>query len=99
MTADCWFWVGLGGLAKNRVDRCFVNKARDCTVYPRAGKACDRVVRMSSSVQAGAETGRNVFTVARLNREVRMLLERCLGVVWVEGELSNFSQPSSGQRE
>ena len=51
---------------------------------------------MSSSVQAGAETGRNVFTVSRLNREVRMLLERGLGVVWVEGELSNFSQPSSG---
>jgi exodeoxyribonuclease VII large subunit len=96
MTADCGFRAGLGGLAKNRVDRCFVDKAHDCTVYPRAGKACDRVVRMSSSVQAGAETGRNVFTVARLNREVRMLLERGLGVVWVEGELSNFSQPSSG---
>jgi exodeoxyribonuclease VII large subunit len=54
------------------------------------------VVLMSSSVQAGAETGRNVFSVSRLNREVRMLLERGLGVVWVEGELSNFSQPSSG---
>jgi exodeoxyribonuclease VII large subunit len=54
------------------------------------------VDRMSSSVQAGAETGRNVFTVSRLNREVRLLLERGLGVVWVEGELSNFSQPSSG---
>jgi exodeoxyribonuclease VII large subunit len=51
---------------------------------------------MTSSAQAGAETGRNVFTVGRLNREVRMLLERGLGVVWVEGELSNFSQPSSG---
>src|SRR6201998_1850402 len=51
---------------------------------------------MSSSVQAGADTGRNVFTVSRLNSEVRMLLERGLGIVWVEGELSNFSQPSSG---
>lgn len=37
-----------------------------------------------------------VFTVARLNREVRTLLERGLGVVWVEGELSNLSQPASG---
>ena len=54
------------------------------------------VVLMSSSVLPGAETGRNVFTVSRLNREVRVLLERGLGVVWVEGELSNFSQPSSG---
>ena len=51
---------------------------------------------MSATVQAGAENGRNVFTVARLNREARLLLERGLGVVWVEGELSNFSQPSSG---
>src|ERR1700733_11013414 len=54
------------------------------------------VVLMSSSVQPGAETGRNVFTVSRLNREVRVLIERGLGVVWVEGELSNFSAPSSG---
>src|SRR3569833_607357 len=51
---------------------------------------------MSASAQAGAENGRNVYTVSRLNREVRILLERGLGVVWVEGELSNFSQPSSG---
>jgi exodeoxyribonuclease VII large subunit len=48
------------------------------------------------SAPGGAENGRNVFTVARLNREVRILLERGLGVVWVEGELSNFSQPASG---
>ena len=51
---------------------------------------------MSFNFQAGPETGRNVFTVSRLNREVRLLLEKGLGVVWVEGELSNFSAPSSG---
>ena len=51
---------------------------------------------MSSNLQNGTETGRNVFTVSRLNREVRLLLEKGLGVVWVEGELSNFSAPSSG---
>jgi exodeoxyribonuclease VII large subunit len=39
---------------------------------------------------------RNVYTVSRLNREVRILIERGLGVVWVEGELSNLSVPSSG---
>ncbi len=43
-----------------------------------------------------AAAGRSVYTVSRLNKEVRVLLERGLGVVWVEGELSNFSQPSSG---
>ena len=86
MTAD-----SLGSAA----GQCCVDKARNCTVYPRLGKACDRVACMSSSVQAGAETGRNVFSVSRLNREVRMLLERGLGVVWVEGELSNFSAPAA----
>ena len=45
---------------------------------------------------AGAPPARSVYSVSRLNREVRMLLERGLGAVWVEGELSNFSQPASG---
>jgi exodeoxyribonuclease VII large subunit len=39
---------------------------------------------------------RNVYTVTRLNREVRTLLERGLAVIWLEGELSNFTQPASG---
>ena len=39
---------------------------------------------------------RNVYTVTRLNREVRMLLERGLAVIWLEAELSNFTQPASG---
>ena len=46
--------------------------------------------------RARAEPVREVYSVTRLNREVRVLLERGLGVLWVEGELSNFSQPSSG---
>jgi exodeoxyribonuclease VII large subunit len=54
---------------------------------------------MPASLFPGTEPdvpGRSVYTVSRLNKEVRILLERGLGVVWVEGELSNFSQPSSG---
>jgi exodeoxyribonuclease VII large subunit len=39
---------------------------------------------------------RNVYTVSRLNREVRLLLEQGMAVVWLEGELSNFSAPASG---
>src|SRR6202158_3224379 len=46
--------------------------------------------------RARAEPARDVYSVTRLNREVRVLLERGLGVLWVEGELSNFSRPSSG---
>src|SRR6201998_2527339 len=54
------------------------------------------VPAMPPSIQAGAEPERNVYTVSRLNRQVRVLIERGLGVVWVEGELSNLSVPSSG---
>jgi len=43
-----------------------------------------------------AAPAREVYTVSRLTREVRTLLERGLGVLWVGGELSNFSQPASG---
>ena len=53
---------------------------------------------MSAGYQIGAfpTPARDVYSVSRLNREVRVLLERGLGVLWVEGELSNFSQPPSG---
>ena len=39
---------------------------------------------------------RDVYSVARLNREVRGLLEAGLPSIWIEGELSNFSRPASG---
>lgn len=39
---------------------------------------------------------RDVYSVGRLNREVRMLLESGLPAIWVEGEISNFSAPASG---
>ncbi len=48
------------------------------------------------AVPEGGGPAPAIFTVARLNREVRALIERGLGVVWVEGELSNLSQPASG---
>src|SRR5580658_4754155 len=47
-------------------------------------------------IGAGTAPTRDVYSVTRLNREVRVLLERGLGVLWVQGELSNFSQPASG---
>ncbi|MCU0257976.1 MAG: exodeoxyribonuclease VII large subunit [Solirubrobacteraceae bacterium] len=45
---------------------------------------------------AGASASADVFTVSRLNREVRVLLERGLGSLWIEGEISNLSRPGSG---
>ncbi|QMD47025.1 exodeoxyribonuclease VII large subunit [Citrobacter freundii] len=38
----------------------------------------------------------SIFTVSRLNQTVRLLLEQEMGQVWISGEISNFTQPSSG---
>src|SRR5271169_5979896 len=51
---------------------------------------------VNPDIPAVAAAAREVYSVTRLTREVRALLDRGLGVIWVEGELSNFSQPSSG---
>lgn len=39
---------------------------------------------------------RQVYSVSALNQEVRQLLEGSYPLIWVEGEISNFSRPSSG---
>jgi exodeoxyribonuclease VII large subunit len=39
---------------------------------------------------------RDVYSVSRLNKEVRLLLESGLPVLWLTGELSNFAAPASG---
>ena len=39
---------------------------------------------------------RDVYTVGRLNREARAVLEGGFPLLWVEGELSNLSRPASG---
>ncbi|MFO1468298.1 MAG: exodeoxyribonuclease VII large subunit [Steroidobacteraceae bacterium] len=39
---------------------------------------------------------RDIYTVSRLNREVRSILERGLASLWLEAEVSNFSRPGSG---
>jgi exodeoxyribonuclease VII large subunit len=38
----------------------------------------------------------DIYTVSRLNNEVRLLLEESYRQVWVEGEISNFAAPTSG---
>ncbi|MCL1036403.1 exodeoxyribonuclease VII large subunit [Shewanella submarina] len=38
----------------------------------------------------------NIYTVSRLNGEVRKLLEGELGKIWLSGEISNFAAPGSG---
>lgn len=39
---------------------------------------------------------RDIYTVSRLNREVRTVLETGFPLLWLEAELSNFARPASG---
>lgn len=39
---------------------------------------------------------RDIYTVSRLNREVRTILESAFPLLWIEAELSNFARPASG---
>ena len=39
---------------------------------------------------------RDIYSVSRLNREARGLLENALPLLWVEAEISNLARPSSG---
>ncbi|MHB8622383.1 MAG: exodeoxyribonuclease VII large subunit [Sulfuricaulis sp.] len=39
---------------------------------------------------------RNIYTVSRLNREAKGLLETGFPPVWIEGEISNLARPASG---
>src|SRR3972149_1407185 len=39
---------------------------------------------------------RDVYTVSRLNREAKVLLEGTFPLLWIEGEISNLSRPASG---
>src|SRR4029453_2315612 len=54
---------------------------------------------MDASIPAAgrpAEARRDIYTVSRLNREARALLETGLPSLWITGELSNLSRPASG---
>ncbi|PKG78265.1 exodeoxyribonuclease VII large subunit [Shewanella sp. Actino-trap-3] len=41
-------------------------------------------------------TKNNVYSVSQLNSEVKHILEGQVGKIWLNGEISNFSSPSSG---
>ena len=43
-----------------------------------------------------AEPRRDIYSVSRLNREARGLLEAGLPSLWITGELSNLARPASG---
>ncbi|MBL7157522.1 MAG: exodeoxyribonuclease VII large subunit [Candidatus Omnitrophica bacterium] len=39
---------------------------------------------------------KHVYTVSELTRNIRVILERNFGTVWIEGEISNFTKHQSG---
>ena len=52
--------------------------------------------RDNTAPDAVAGGARAILSVSALNRRARQLLETHYGQVWVEGEISNLSRPSSG---
>ena len=38
----------------------------------------------------------DIYTISRLNREVRTVLEDVFPTIWVQGEVSNLAKPASG---
>ncbi|WP_318435402.1 exodeoxyribonuclease VII large subunit [Photobacterium leiognathi] len=49
-----------------------------------------------STFSPQSQTNSRIYTVSSLNAQVRLILENEMGVVWLIGELSNFSMPVSG---
>ena len=65
---------------------------------PPYSEDCATIRRMDKNLEAPPALAprRDVYSVSRLNREVRALLDRGFALLWIEGELSNLSRPSSG---
>lgn len=45
---------------------------------------------------SSTNTSRDIYSVSRLNAEIRAVLEGSFPLLWVEGEISNLSTPRSG---
>jgi exodeoxyribonuclease VII large subunit len=61
----------------------------------RTALAVEAVVVEGVAISATAPT-HAIYSVSKLNREVRQLLESGIGQIWVQGEISNLARPSSG---
>lgn len=53
-------------------------------------------MQTKTSKTNSSSSSRDVLSVTQLNRRAKMLLETQLPLLWIEGEISNLSQPSSG---
>lgn len=46
--------------------------------------------------QSSEQPFRDIYTISRLNREVRTVLEGSFPLLWIDAEISNLSRPASG---
>src|SRR5450631_434560 len=67
------------------------DRSSDLTIEAVVAVDLSATAALSPSVPTHA-----VYSVSKLNREVRLLLESGVGQVWVHGEISNLARPSSG---
>ncbi len=51
---------------------------------------------LSADITQPTPPTRDIYTVSRLNREAKALLEGSFPALWIEGEISNLSRPASG---
>ncbi|WP_237464970.1 exodeoxyribonuclease VII large subunit [Vibrio stylophorae] len=51
---------------------------------------------MPAYPNSASESNSQIYSVSSLNSKVRLLLEKEVGIIWLAGELTNFSQPVSG---
>jgi exodeoxyribonuclease VII large subunit len=51
---------------------------------------------IDSDGQYARAEGREVYSISQLNDAARDVLEQSIGLVWVEGEISNMARPASG---
>src|SRR5271167_4794465 len=83
-----------------RIGVAFTGLSKRRRIVPCACCAVNRSImasmEMVGSSSPGAHSNRDIYSVSRLNREVRVLLERGFGGLWLEAEISNFARPSSG---
>ena len=63
--------------------------------YQIFGKSFAGFAILASMEKAG-QANAAAITVSQLNRQVRTLLEKGIGRLWVEGEISNIARPASG---
>lgn len=67
---------------------------------PRRHRGFCRIIRPvtapTTQLPMDLVPSRDIYTISRLNREARVLLEGRFPLLWIEGEVSNFARPASG---